>query len=335
MLAGLEAPDAGRIRIGDRTVFDREERVKLPPDKRDIGMVFQTYALWPHLTVRQNIAYPLKVRRRKRELADGWVERVAALVDCGSLLDRFPGQLSGGQQQRVALARGLVARPGLVLMDEPMSNLDAKLRDQVRTELHELHRRLGFTAVFVTHDQAEAFALGDRMAIMRSGRIEQLDTPEGVFGAPQTEYVADFIGMSNRLILQRNGRFWTTHGVDVVGFDGGPHAESTSLAYRLRPDHLAVLPRDCEPAPDLTAMRAEVLDVQYGGGHIDVVLAADGDRLAARLPADMSTSWLRSSVPHAVVQVAFRAEDGRAYTLRPDSEDPADIDYPALEEVAG
>ena len=143
-------------------------------------MVFQSYALWPHMTVRKNIAYPLQgPQASSRASTDGWVEETAALVDCGELLDRYPGQLSGGQQQRVALARGLVARPELVLFDEPLSNLDARLRDQVRAEMHELHRRLGFTAVYVTHDQSEALALGDRLAIMRQGRIEQLGTPRG------------------------------------------------------------------------------------------------------------------------------------------------------------
>ena len=144
-LAGLETPSAGQISFGPTTVFDAERRVNLSPDKRNIGMVFQSYALWPHMTVRKNIAYPLKARRIKEGLKGGWVEETAALVDCGALLDRYPAQLSGGQQQRVALARGLVARPDLVLFDEPLSNLDARLRDQVRAEIHELHGRLSFT----------------------------------------------------------------------------------------------------------------------------------------------------------------------------------------------
>ena len=154
-------------------------KLNLSPDRRSIGMVFQSYALWPHMTVRKNIAYPLRARKLRQGLAGGWVEDIAAVVDCGELLDRYPGQLSGGQQQRVALARGLVARPDLVLFDEPLSNLDARLREQVRNELAELHNRLGFTAVYVTHDQSEALALGDRLAIMRQGRIEQLGHAAG------------------------------------------------------------------------------------------------------------------------------------------------------------
>ena len=157
-LAGLEVPDAGSITFGGRTVFDAAAGVDVAPDKRNIGMVFQSYALWPHMTVRENVAYPLKVRGLKQGLAQGWVDDTVKLVDCEKLLDRYPAQLSGGQQQRVALARGLVARPELMLFDEPLSNLDARLRDQVRSQLHELHARLGFTAVFVTHDQVEALA---------------------------------------------------------------------------------------------------------------------------------------------------------------------------------
>ena len=200
-LAGLETPDEGRIVFGEpHGLRLADQRVNLSPDKRNIGMVFQSYALWPHMTVRKNIGYPLRRRASiKREQSQGWVEETAALVDCSAPARPLPGQLSGGQQQRVALARGLVARPDLVLFDEPLSNLDARLRDQVRAQLHELHDRLGFTAVFVTHDQTEALALGDRLAIMRTGRIEQFGTPEQVFEEPATEYVAGFIGMSNRL----------------------------------------------------------------------------------------------------------------------------------------
>ena len=187
-------------------MFDAARRLNLPPNKRSIGMVFQSYALWPHMKVRKNIAYPLKARKLKQGLREGWVEQAAAQVDCSALLDRYPAQLSGGQQQRVALARGLVARPELVLFDEPLSNLDARLRDQVRIEIHELHTRLGFTAVFVTHDQSEALALGDRLAIMKQGKIEQYDTPEQVYEQPASEYVAAFIGISNRLLFDYNGR---------------------------------------------------------------------------------------------------------------------------------
>ncbi|MFD2357610.1 ABC transporter ATP-binding protein [Nonomuraea ferruginea] len=208
-VAGLESADEGVIRFGDTVVFDSGRGVDVAPEKRELGMVFQSYALWPHRTVRQNISYPLKVRKLTKALKEEkWVEQAADLVDCGPLLDRYPHQLSGGQQQRVALARGLVSRPRLVLMDEPLSNLDALLRVRVRNELHELHQRLGFAGLYVTHDQSEAMALGDRVAVMNKGRIEQIGTPQDVFERPETSYVANFVGITNVLDLVREDGRW-------------------------------------------------------------------------------------------------------------------------------
>ncbi|MER5216633.1 ABC transporter ATP-binding protein [Streptomyces sp. NPDC002838] len=291
-LAGLETPDEGRISLGDQTVLDVRGKVNLPPNKRRIGMVFQSYALWPHMTVRRNIGYPLRTRRVAREQARGRIEEAAELVDCAALLDRYPAQLSGGQQQRVALARGLAAQPDLVLFDEPLSNLDARLRDQVRAQLHELHARLGFTAVFVTHDQSEALALGDRLAIMKAGRIEQLDTPERVFEEPATEYVAGFTGMSNRLPLRRRGEGWVLAG--QPGADGPaslavlgelPVTRSHSeVAARLRPDDLQLCPAEEKPPAHGVGLAAEVVDAQFGGRHMDVVVAIADSRLHARAP---------------------------------------------------
>jgi iron(III) transport system ATP-binding protein len=296
-LAGLETPDEGRIALGDQTVLDSRAKTNLPPNKRNIGMVFQSYALWPHMTVRKNIGYPLRARRVDRARTGQWIEETAQLVDCGGLLDRYPGQLSGGQQQRVALARGLVARPDLVLFDEPLSNLDARLRDQVRAQLHELHARLGFTAVFVTHDQSEALALGDRMAIMRAGRIEQLDTPQRVFEEPATEYVAGFIGMSNRVELHRDGTGWivSNAGAESVGISGAlPIPRGVDVvAARLRPDDVQLLPAgEARPAGGVT-LPAEVVDAQFGGRHMDIVLTVAGVRIHARAPL-AGQSWVRS-----------------------------------------
>uniref|UniRef100_UPI002458EB35 ABC transporter ATP-binding protein n=1 Tax=Nocardia carnea TaxID=37328 RepID=UPI002458EB35 len=231
-LAGLETPQDGAIAFKDRPVFDAGSRLNVPAHKRNIGMVFQSYALWPHMTVRNNIRYPLKVRKMKEAVAEGAVEAAAEMVDCGALLDRYPSQLSGGQQQRVAVARGLVARPDLVLFDEPLSNLDARLRDQVRTQIHQLHQKLGFTAVFVTHDQSEAFALGDRLAIMKAGKIEQYDAPEQVFENPVSDYVAAFIGMSNKLSLRRGHDGWETSAGDPIDLT---HAVVRAYAGRPTP----------------------------------------------------------------------------------------------------
>ena len=282
-LAGLETPSAGQISFGPTTVFDADRRVNLSPDKRNIGMVFQSYALWPHMTVRKNITYPLKARRIKEGIKGGWVEETAALVDCGALLDRYPAQLSGGQQQRVALARGLVARPDLVLFDEPLSNLDARLRDQVRAEIHELHGRLGFTAVFVTHDQSEALALGDRLAIMRNGRIEQYDTPEHVFEHPATEYVAAFIGMCNRLVCERADNGWACDGQVLGGAPLQAAPLGGTVAVRLRSEDVDIHPKDTELPADRTTATATIVDSEYGGKTMDVVARLGDTRIFARI----------------------------------------------------
>jgi iron(III) transport system ATP-binding protein len=322
-LAGLERPGQGRITFGDTTVFDADRRVNLTPDKRNIGMVFQSYALWPHLTVRRNIAYPLKARKIRNGISAGWVEQTAELVDCGNLLDRYPAQLSGGQQQRVALARGLVARPDLVLFDEPLSNLDARLRDQVRAEIHELHGRLGFTAVFVTHDQSEALALGDRLAIMKHGRIEQYGTAEDVYERPASEYVAAFIGMSNRLVSEYADDRWIVCGLPSEGA-GLPASTARSVAVRLRAEDLDLLPPASEPPTDQVAVPGKVVDSEYGGRHIDVVVDANGTRLFARIPAGETGSWARSLGGGDQVLIAFRPDDASFFPLAGDAVDAGD-----------
>jgi iron(III) transport system ATP-binding protein len=280
-LAGLETADDGVIAFGDQRVFDRAAKVNLTPDKRSVGMVFQSYALWPHMTVRKNIAYPLRARHERRGLQDGWVDDIAAAVDCSELLSRYPSQLSGGQQQRVALARGLVARPAVILFDEPLSNLDARLREQVRNELAELHHRLGFTAVYVTHDQSEALALGDRLAIMRSGRIEQEGTPREVFAAPSSEYVAGFIGMGNRLPLRETVDGWRLGDTPLVGAPP-VHGVSDSVVVRIRSDDLDVR-TDRSLGSGEVGFEADVVLVTFGGRHVDVVLAVGEHRLDAQV----------------------------------------------------
>ncbi len=198
-IAGLERPESGSIRIGDRVVSGNGSFV--PPYARDIGMVFQSYAIWPHMTVFQNAAFPLeamKPRPSKAEIAKA-VEKALALVGLEGLESRPAPQLSGGQQQRLALARALVRRPRLLLLDEPLSNLDAKLRERMRIELRELQRRLGITTVYVTHDQAEALFLSHRVAVMHDGRIVQEGTPREIYGVPATGFAADFVGSATFL----------------------------------------------------------------------------------------------------------------------------------------
>jgi iron(III) transport system ATP-binding protein len=200
-LAGLEEPTEGRILFGGRPVFD--SAVGINAADREVGMVFQSYALWPHMTVEQNIAYPLQsVSRGQRGSKAEIRERVAellGLMDLAEQARRKPGQLSGGQQQRVALARAIAAGSGIVLFDEPLSNIDAKVRESLRLELRNMQRRLGFTAVYVTHDQTEAMEMADRVAVMRNGRVVQVGSPREIYRDPRTRFVAEFVGASNLL----------------------------------------------------------------------------------------------------------------------------------------
>jgi iron(III) transport system ATP-binding protein len=191
LIAGFEFPTQGRILLDGRAIND------LPPHKRDMSMVFQSYAIFPHLNVFENIAYGLDVQRRPRDEIKQRVARVLELVELTGLENRAPNQLSGGQQQRVALARALIMEPKVLLMDEPLSNLDAKLREQMRTEIRRIQKRLGITSVYVTHDQVEAMTLSDRIVIINNGKVEQIGTPSDVYRKPQTRFVADFIGRAN------------------------------------------------------------------------------------------------------------------------------------------
>jgi iron(III) transport system ATP-binding protein len=197
MLAGFEHPDEGTISIGDRVVADPVRRVLVPPERRDIGMVFQSYAIWPHLSVSKNVAYPLEVRRVRPKEISTRVAEVLELVGLSQVADRSVTLLSGGQMQRVALARALVYNPKVLLFDEPLSNLDVRLRERLREELKTLQRRTGVTSLFVTHDQTEAVELGDRVVVMRDGRIVESGTPEELWQRPRTAFVADFIGTAN------------------------------------------------------------------------------------------------------------------------------------------
>jgi iron(III) transport system ATP-binding protein len=198
-VAGLEQPHQGTIRIGERVVFDGANGVELPAEKRDLGLVFQSYALWPHRTVHENVAYGLKLRNVKKAEADERIGKVLEQLGLGHLAARYPHQLSGGQQQRVAIARALVYNPPVILLDEPLSNLDAKLREEARAFLRELIVRLGLSALVVTHDQAEAMAMSDRILLLNNGRIEQQGTPQEMYGTPRTLFTAEFMGSNNRL----------------------------------------------------------------------------------------------------------------------------------------
>ncbi len=196
MIAGLETPDAGEIYFDGECVFSRDKRVNLPPEKRGLGFVFQDFALWPHMTVFENVAFGLRAAGRTKEL-DRKVYLALHSVQLDGFAERYPHQLSGGQQQRVAFARAIVIEPRCILFDEPLSALDALLREEMRGELRQLTQTLGITSVFVTHDQTEAMSMSDRIAVLNGGLVEQYDAPETVYSAPKTAFVARFVGSSN------------------------------------------------------------------------------------------------------------------------------------------
>jgi multiple sugar transport system ATP-binding protein len=249
MIAGLEQTSGGRISIGGRDV------TRVPPRDRDIAMVFQNYALYPHMTVRQNLGYALKVRRARVDEAKRRVDETAALLGLTELLERKPSQLSGGQRQRVAMGRAIVREPKAFLMDEPLSNLDAKLRVSMRASLAELHERLGVTTVYVTHDQIEAMTLGQRVAVMRSGKVQQVDTPQRLYQQPVNLFVASFIGSPAMNLAEGE-----LHG-DAIRFAGftvplDPRRRPTSRADG--PVIVGIRPEDFEDVAYAEAGRPEI-----------------------------------------------------------------------------
>ena len=237
MIAGLETPDAGVITIGDREVFG--PRVSVPPEQRQLGMVFQSYAVWPQRTVAENVVYPLVLRRVPKVEREVRVLEALQWVRLERFKDRMPSALSGGQLQRVALARALVASPRVLLLDEPLSNLDAALREDLRAEIAALRTRLGTTMVYVTHDQSEALALSDRIAVMNGGVLEQVDVPERLYREPATPFVAGFVGGANLLPGEvRGGQFLTSQVAFDLPFELGARSGSATLV--VRPEDLQV-----------------------------------------------------------------------------------------------
>ena len=254
MIAGLDVPTSGTIHIGERDV------THLPSRDRDIAMVFQSYALYPNMNVAQNIAFGLEMRKVPKPERDAAVDRVAKMLQIGHLLDRKPGQLSGGQRQRVAMGRALARDPKLFLFDEPLSNLDAKLRVEMRAEIKRLHQRTHTTTVYVTHDQVEAMTLGDRIAVMRDGRVEQFGTPDDIYARPATRYVAEFIGSPamNLVAAQRGAQGAIALGLTLPLADAQRAAlpgANPELAYGVRPEDLLLAgPSSAAPLPGTLAM---------------------------------------------------------------------------------
>jgi ABC-type Fe3+/spermidine/putrescine transport system ATPase subunit len=285
IVAGLEDPDAGEVLLDGRLIASGVRGFSLPPERRDLGMVFQSYAIWPHMTVFENVAFPLRLRGVSKSVIQAKVEQVLDLVGLGGLGSRGATDLSGGQQQRVALARAIVYEPKLLLLDEPLSNLDAKLREHMRIELRALQQRLGIAVLFVTHDQAEAMVLSDRIAVMRSGRLEQVGTPVALYERPASPFVRDFLGrvMTLEVSLASAERaevpgeagviFQLPPGCSRVA-DGAENG-STKLVLAWRPENVSI---ESDSAPGLNRLSATIESAAYLGERIEYGVRTAGGK---------------------------------------------------------
>ena len=304
-IAGIEVPDAGTIRVGDRTMADSARRLQLRPERRDIGMVFQSYALWPHMSVFENVAFPLRMRRERTAAIRPRVEEMLELVGLAGMGKRRPGQLSGGQQQRVALARALVYRPSLLLLDEPLSNLDAALRDAIRRDIGRLQRELGITAVYVTHDQDEAMMLSDQIIVMKDGSIVQDGTPAELLAAPESLFVARLLGQANviegvlavvRSQTLPDGSTGRLADVEIATHQGVRHlttrlikdaAAGDRVSVVWRPGDLVIEPADgsgstiADSATTGGALEGEVVDVRAGSSLTDYTVDVGNAKVRA------------------------------------------------------
>ncbi|HYJ80756.1 MAG TPA: ABC transporter ATP-binding protein [Longimicrobiaceae bacterium] len=308
MVAGFEEPSSGRIHVDGRDV------TALKPQRRGIGMVFQNYALFPHLDVRENVEFGLRSRGVARAEAGRKVERALELVEMGGYGGRKVQELSGGQQQRVALARALAPEPPLLLLDEPLSNLDAALRERTRTELRALLKRLGMTAVFVTHDQEEAFALSDRIAVLDRGRLQQVASPEALYASPANAFVAAFVGRANfiagsveenradgLLVRLAAGPLWPARPAD--GLQARP---GTAVRVMLRPEALRIAG---DAADNAGALRGRVLDRRFAGAATFYRLAAEGGELLVEGRPGAAADGAEVAVePRGESAVAFPAD---------------------------
>ena len=301
MVAGFEKPNGGEVEIAGRVVVATNRRINVPPEKRDIGMVFQSYAIWPHMTVFENVAFPLNVRRANRQEIKRRVEETLELVGLANFSDRPAILLSGGQQQRVSLARALVYSPSILLLDEPLSNLDAKLREQMRIEIKRLQQQLGFTVLFVTHDQIEAMSLSTRLALMNQGRIEQIGAPQDVYEHPQTPFVEDFLGS----ILRFRGKIVEKrHGFDVIEFDGlkdvqvrvPESVDGAAIGERvlvaIRPEDTRIESSDSDNRDNV--IPCEVENILHLGRELELVLRVGGRVCTLTVPRERGMDRCRT-----------------------------------------
>lgn len=273
-LLGLSKPDEGEIYVGDRCLFSSKKRINVPAERRGIGIVFQDYAVWPHLTVKENIAYPMRKKKLNKNEIDRRVEDVLKLVSMSEYINHLPGQLSGGQQQRVAISRALMTSDDLIVLDEPITNLDAKLREQMLFEIRELQRNLGTTIFYITHDQRAALQLGDEIAIMNpKGKVIQIGTDEDIILRPKTRFIFEFIGVTNFIPLRHDGTCYNLDfGSKIVPWEGKIPAELNSnrdLDLGIRPNDIVF--------DDSSKIRAQVLRSVFLGSEYDYFVRA-GDK---------------------------------------------------------
>jgi iron(III) transport system ATP-binding protein len=287
LIAGFLEPSDGEIRVGDRLVSSKART--LPPEQRSMSMIFQSYALWPHMTVAENIVYGLRLRKMDRETIAKKLAAILATTKLETLAQRYPGELSGGQQQRVALARALIVEPETLLLDEPLSNLDANLREEMRFEIRRLHDEYRYTTVYVTHDQSEAMTTADMIAVMNGGRIDQLGTPEDIYARPQSEFVARFIGASNVIKgVARDGNHIAFAGA-TLQVTGAKLTAGQAGAVAIRQHDIELSTQ--APASRENAVKATVTRQVYLGASRDyVVETADGTSLRVVTPTETAVS---------------------------------------------
>jgi iron(III) transport system ATP-binding protein len=296
-IAGFVNPEAGVITCGDETFLDGKANVDRAAEERNLGIVFQSYALWPHMTAAANVGFPLKIRRLAKRAVRARVEEVLDLVEMGDYADRYPYQLSGGQQQRVALARALAHSPGVLLLDEPFSNLDAKLRERARAWLRELQHNLGLTTVFVTHDQDEALSMSDRLLVMNAGRILGGGSPEEVYREPGERFVAEFLGQCNFLTGEVTTDADGTCRVTTPEFPDGivarGHHPGPGATIAIRPEDIEIEERaDSLPGPETI-----VVDASYLGDRYQYRVAVGRTELIVQTTRRVATGGLRVRIP--------------------------------------
>lgn len=297
LLAGFDVPDSGRILIDGRVVTDAANHTDIPPDQRDLGVVFQDYAVWPHMTVFDNIGYPLKLAGKSKAEIHQSVMETVALVNLTGLELRLPSQLSGGQQQRVALARALIARPTLMLLDEPLNNLDANLREEMRFEIKELQKKLGITILYVTHDQEIGLAISDRLAIMdKQGCIRQIGTPWEIYEQPENEQVFRFMGLANFLpVTHHADRHQIGEGQQILDWPGLP-AESGKVGCR---------PSDIILSRDGDGLTGKIVRASFLGPVMDYMIDIDGTTLRTEISTHEALSNQLMFAEQETCQVTF------------------------------